>query len=264
MMRAAPAGRAVAFDDGPASRRLGLIALATDLTLELDAAAVLAGGEVALHVTRIAFENPVTARSLEAMAPALAGAASRLLPGERLDALAFGCTAASAAIGDAAVRAALTAERPQVPCVTPTSALLDATRALGVRRLAVLAPYTEPVARDLAAYLERQGLEVTALTWLDVDDDRAIARISPATIVAAAADALDPRAEALFCSCTALRARALVPSLEERLGKPVLTSNQVLLWRALTHAGAAPASPLSTHLPSPVEVALRSGAASSR
>ncbi len=238
----------VAFDDGGVRHRLGLVALATDLTLEVDAAAVM-GDDEALHVTRVAFENPVTAASLKAMAPALTTAAARILPGERLGALAFGCTAASAAIGDDAVCAALTAERPDTPCVTPTSGLLAATRALGVRRLAVLAPYTGAVARDLAGYLERLGLEVTALTWLDVDDDRAIARITPATIEAAAIDAFDPAADALFCSCTALRARALAPALERRLAKPVLTSNQVLLWHALKSAGVTRPLGLSAHLP---------------
>jgi len=117
-----------------------------------------------------------------------------------------------------------------------------------VRKLAVLAPYTEAVARDLAAYLERLGLEVTALGWLDVDDDRAIARLSPATIEAAAVAAHDPAADALFCSCTALRARALVPSLERRLAKPVFTSNQVLLWHALRSAGVEHPLGLSTYL----------------
>jgi len=248
MTTAAPARTEVVFDDGPARVRLGLLALATDLTLEVDAAAVLAADE-ALYVTRVAFENPVTAASLKAMAPALAAAAACLVPGERLDALAFGCTAASAAIGDDAVRAAVTAERPGTPCVTPTSGLVAAARALGVAKLAVLAPYSEAVARDLAGYLEGLGLEVSALTWLDVDDDRAIARISPATIEAAAVDALDPTADALFCSCTALRARALAPGLERRLGKPVLTSNQVLLWHALRSAGVTRPLGLSAHLP---------------
>ncbi len=239
----------VAFDDGPVGHRVGLVALATDLTLEVDAAAVTRDLDAALYVTRVAFANPVTHDSLRAMAPALTAAAAEILPGERLDALAFGCTAASAAIGDDAVRAAITADRPGTPCVTPTSGLLAAAAAAGVRKLAVLAPYTEAVARDLAAYLEGLGLEVTALTWLDVDDDRAIARITPATIEAAARDAAHPAADALFCSCTALRARALAPALERRLDRPVLTSNQVLLWHALRRAGVTAPLGLSAHLP---------------
>jgi maleate isomerase len=239
----------LAFDAGPTARRLGLLALATDLTVELDAAAVTRELDVAVHVTRLAFTNPVTAASLEAMAPELAGAAARILPGERLDAVAFACTSASAAIGDDAVRTAITAERPDTPCATPTSGLVAAAAAAGVRKLAVLAPYGEAVTRDLAAYLERLGLEITALSWLDVDDDRAIARISPATIEAAAVAALDPGADALFCSCTALRARALAPALERRLAKPVFTSNQVLLWHALKSAGVGRPLGLSAYLP---------------
>jgi len=220
-------GAPPAFDDGPVRRRLGLIALATDLTVEADAHGLTGDGEFGLYVTRVAFDNPVTDASLRAMAP-----------GERLDAIAFACTSASAAIGDDAVRAAIAAERPDTPVVTPTTGLLRATRALGVRRLAVLAPYAEPVARALADYLERLSLEVTALTWLGVDDDRAIARITPATIEAAAERAMDPAADALFCACTALRAATLAPRLAGRLGRPVLTSNQVLWWDAVRRAGS--------------------------
>jgi len=248
-VRPTPSAEPVAFDDGPVRRRLGLVALATDHTLERDAAMVTAGDDVGLYVTRVTFDNPVTDASLRALAPQLEDAAARLLPGERLDAIAFGCTSASAAIGDDAVRAALTATRPATPCATPTSALLQACAALGMRRLAVLAPYTAPVASALAGYLERLGLEVTALTYLDVEDDRAIARITPATIERAARAACSANAEALFCSCTALRACQLAPALERALARPVLTSNQVLLWQALRAAGVTTALPFSAYLP---------------
>jgi maleate isomerase len=240
---------ALAFDDGPVAKRLGLVALATDLTIESDLAAVTGTGEVGVFTTRVTYDNPVTAATLKAIAPRLEAAADLILPGERLDAIAFGCTAASAAIGDARVGAALTARRPGLPWVTPTSGLLAACAALGVRRLAVLAPYGEAVSRDLARYLACRGLTIAAMTWLGVDDDRKIARITPAAITAAAERALVPGAEALFCSCTGLRAARLAPALEARLGVPVLTSNQVLLWQALRLAGAEIALPLSTRLP---------------
>ncbi len=248
-MIARPSPTRLVFDDGPVDKRIGLVALATDLTIESDIAVLTGTSAVGVFTTRIAYDNPVAADTLRAIEPRLAAAAAKILPGEHLDAIAFGCTAAAAAIGDEPVRAALTASRPGLPCVTPTTGLLAACAALGVERLAVLAPYAEAVSRDLARHLEELGLEISALTWLGIDDDRQIARLAPATIAVAAAQAVVPAADALFCSCTGLRAARLAPALEARLGLPVLTSNQVLLWQALRLAGAEVAFPLSTRLP---------------
>jgi maleate cis-trans isomerase len=44
-------------------------------------------------------------------------------------------------------------------------------------------------------------------------------------------------AEAIFVSCTDLRALEVVDLLEHELGKPVLTSNQVTLWGILDVLG---------------------------
>jgi maleate isomerase len=62
--------------------------------------------------------------------------------------------------------------------------------------------------------------------------------------VADAAAALDtPESEAVFVSCTALRAVGMVAELEARLGKPVLTSNQAMFWHALRLSGVDEAIP---------------------
>jgi maleate isomerase len=47
----------------------------------------------------------------------------------------------------------------------------------------------------------------------------------------------DPAAEAYFISCTTIRSAEVIDALEETLGKPVLTSNQAMLWRALRDTG---------------------------
>ncbi len=52
-----------------------------------------------------------------------------------------------------------------------------------------------------------------------------------------------PSAEALFVSCTALRAAAAVPAMEAALGRPVVTSNQATAWQCLRLCGDAAAYP---------------------
>jgi len=74
--------------------RLGLLVLATDLTVEEDVARLMPP-EAGLHVSRVAYANPTTPGNLRAMAPHLAAAADLILPGLPLAGLGFGCTSGS-------------------------------------------------------------------------------------------------------------------------------------------------------------------------
>ena len=218
--------------------RVGLLALATDRTVERDFAAMCPGGDLAIHVNRVAFAGPVARENLLAMRPLLTRAAELILPGESLDAIAYGCTSASAMIGNAAVRDAIRTAKPGVPVITPTSGALAAFEALGARRVSVLAPYSEAVTEALVGHFESGGPEVLNASCLGLVDDREIARVAPDSIVAAAAEGpCHPQAEALFLSCTALQAVTVAQAVEDRLGVPVVTSNQAMFWQTAREAG---------------------------
>ncbi|MFN3954021.1 MAG: ectoine utilization protein EutA [Pararhodobacter sp.] len=222
--------------------RLGAVVLATDLTIEGDLARLMPQG-AALHVSRIAFDNPTTPENLRAMAPRLAAAADMILPGLPLAALGFGCTSGGAVIGDAAIAQAVGGVRPGVPVSAPAQAAVQGFRHLGRRRIAVLTPYLPQTTAPVLDYFVAAGLDVVQAMGLGLADDREIARIAPEAILTAACQADDPRAEALFISCTALPVLALIPQIEAALGKPVLSANQALGWSMLRAAGLAAAGP---------------------
>jgi len=225
-------------DDGVV--RLGMVALSTDLTVEGDARRVLPEC-AALHVSRVAFKNPTTLENLRRMAPRLTEAADLLAPGVPLAAIAYACTAASVTIGDAEVEAGIARARSGVPVVTPPRAACEGFAALGIRRIALVTPYLPETTAPMMGYFEARGLEVVTAHCLGLADDREIARVTPGTIRAAALAADGPGAEAIFLSCTALRAVPMIADLEALTGKPVISSNQALLWRLLHHANLPPA-----------------------
>ena len=225
--------------------RFGLVALATDLTMEAELA-VLLPPLARVHVTRVVFANPTTPENLRAMGPRLAEAAALIVPGVRLAALCFGCTSGSAVLGNEAVAEAFAAARPGVPVLTPTSALLAAAAWLDVRRISVLTPYLPQTTTPLVECFEAGGVEVVATRCLGLADDRDMARIVARDIVAAAVAADAPGAEALFLSCTALPALPVIEEIEARIGKPVLASNQVCAWAMLRAAGLSPARPVGS------------------
>lgn len=221
----------------PARWRVGLMILATDHTTERDFAAMRPSEDLAIYSTRVVFTNPITKENLLAMRPRLTEAAELILPGETLDAIAYSCTSASALIGDPAVRDAIQAGKPQVPVVTPTSAALAAFAALGLHRVSVFAPYTEPVTDALVRYFESAGLEILSASCFGLADDREMARVLPESIVSAAAETCHPQADGVFISCTALRAAGVAQTIEDRLGVPVVTSNQAMFWQTIRQAG---------------------------
>ncbi len=237
---------------GPAGR-IGLIALATDNTSESDLRAMLPA-DAALFVTRIGFANPVTAESLAAMREDIPVAAGLLVPGTPLDAVIFGCTSGTAMIGEAEVARLIRAGRGDVAAVTPLGAVRRALAAVGAKRVCLLTPYTTEVTRPICDWLVDEGFDIARAACLELDDDVAMASLDPLDIVEAGLAVDDPAAEALFVSCTALPAARFVASLEKRLGKPVIASNQALAWQAMRIAGATgdlpgPGYLMTCHMP---------------
>ncbi|WP_157973482.1 ectoine utilization protein EutA [Tropicimonas sp. IMCC34043] len=216
--------------------RIGLIALSTDLTIEGDARRLLPV-EAALHVTRVEYANPTTPENLARMQPRLAAAAGLLAHSGPFSAMGFGCTAASAVIGDKVVADAVASAGVTCPVMTPTLAARGALADMGLTRIALLTPYLPQTTEPMVAYFADFGIDVIKAHCLGFSDDRDMARIAPDEVIAAALATDHPQAEALFLSCTALPAVPLVERIEAALGKPVLCSNQVLFRSLLLQAG---------------------------
>jgi maleate isomerase len=225
------------LDERPLEKRVGLIILATDHTTEPDFRRMVASERIGVYVARIPYANPTTPDNLRKMQPALSEGARLILPGEELDAICYSCTSASVVIGDAEVDAAIHRGKPDAPVVTPPQAAIRGLRALGARRINVLTPYTVETSRPMAAYFAAAGFDIASFTCLGLDDDREMARIAPEALIDVAREATAGEAEALFISCTALRAAIAVPEIERAIGRPVVSSNLATAWNCLRLCG---------------------------
>lgn len=231
------------LDARPLKKRVGLIILSTDHTTEPDFQRMVAGPDIGVYVARIPFANPVTPDNLRAMQPSLIEAAALILPGEELDAICYSCTAASVVIGDAEIEAAIQAAKPGVPVVTPPLAGVRGLRALGAKRISVLTPYTVETSRPMASYFANHGFDIASFTCLGLRDDREMARISPTALVELARDAMSDDADALFISCTAVRAALAAIDVEKATGRPLVSSNLASAWSCLRLCGDEAARP---------------------
>lgn len=217
--------------------RFGLIVLSVDHATEAEMRRIVPSSVADFHVDRIPMPSPCTIDNLARLGPEIRDAAARLLPGSSLDAVIFACTSGAIVVGTQRVAEEIRVPRPGVPVITPMAAALDACGTLGVNRLSVLTPYLDEVNARIHDHLTGHGVEVARFDSFHLAEDREMSAVPPAAIRDAALAADDPRADALFICCTALRPSSIIDELEQHLGKPVITSHQASAWAALRASG---------------------------
>ncbi|GAB2671046.1 aspartate/glutamate racemase family protein [Saccharopolyspora gloriosae] len=116
-------------------------------------------------------------------------------------------------------------------------AFVHAAARLGLDRVAVAATYPADVADRFADFLAHGGIEVTRLSSRGIVTAAEVGTLTREQVLEFAAANDDPTAQALLMPDTALHTAAWLDELEQRLGKPVLTANQVSAWEVLRLAG---------------------------
>ncbi len=217
---------------------IGLIVLATDQTMEHEFRQLVRQPGVAFYESRLWNDTDITPATLRAMRERITPAAELILPGCKLDVVAFGCTSASMELGEAEVFRQIHAARPGVACTTPITAAFAAFKAFGARRIGVLTPYSAEVNKGVRAYLDSHGVAVAAFGSFEKRDDREAARITAASVAdAVKALARSARLDCVFVSCTSLRVAEIVAEAEAATGLPVTSSNHAMAWHCLRLAG---------------------------
>ncbi|WP_010139681.1 maleate cis-trans isomerase family protein [Oceanicola sp. S124] len=223
--------------------QVGLVVLKSDETVERDFRDLLPP-DVELLVTRVPAADEVTLFNLTEIRNHLSQAVSLFPTGVEFASLGYACTSGSAALGVGVVEGLLRSAARTRAVSNPLSALLEACSRLGVRRLGILSPYAQPVSDKLCEVLRAEGLEVPVTGCFTVPQEAMVVRIDAGSILFAAAElARKARVDALFLSCTNLRTIGLLDRVEEEVGLPVFSSNQVLAWHMMQQAGLAARGP---------------------
>jgi len=227
----------VRFDRGRHWKaKLGFIVLAMEQTIEEDMFRLAPEG-VGVHFSRVKMANAVTVDTLEAVGRELAGASAILLPEGGLDVICYACTSGSIVLGEERVAKELNQGAPNAVATSLITGVIRALRQLGARRLVVGTPYIDEINAKEAKYLEAQGFEILDIQGLNIRNDAEMVRVEPGFIKEFALSINRPDADAIFISCGALRTVDVVEELERQAGKPVVASNQAMIWDALRLAG---------------------------
>ena len=229
--------------------KIGLLVLATDQTMEYEFRRLVQADGVAFYQARLWNDANITPDTLRAMRDLIAPATELILPGHKLDVVAFGCTSASMVLGEQEIFRQIHKARPGVTCTTPVTAAFAAFKALGARRIGVLTPYSHEVNAGVSAYLTKHGVDVAAFATFNKQDDRDAARISPESICdAISALARSTKLDAVFVSCTSLRLSEIVAKVEADVGIPVTSSDHAMAWHCLRLAGVKDVMPAAGRL----------------
>jgi len=175
---------------------------------------------------------------LEAM-EANAARAMEELASVPVDAIAYCCTVSGAlrgVVGDRNFCRDM-AQRWGIPVTSTMLAATEALQHLGLRRVVVTSPYPDSHHEAERAYLEQTGIAAIAMRGMGLEKGQEFAKVTPEEILQFSLEAWDDTADGLFISCMNFDAMPAVQALEDRLGKPVVTSHSATLWRVLALAG---------------------------
>jgi maleate isomerase len=163
-----------------------------------------------------------------------------LLLGAKPDVVFYGCTSATLTHGPAFDRglAEQIAAKSGAKTVTAAGALVRSLRFLEVSRIGFASPYV-PAINDMAVgFLGEMGMEtVQRAEVTETLDNTGQGAMDPAAVHALGRRADHPDAEAIVLSCTDMRSAETLAQLEAEIGKPVICSNQAMVFEAMQVMG---------------------------
>jgi maleate isomerase len=221
-------------------RRIGMIVPSLNTIAEDDFRA-FCPDDVAYHVHRVRLRKENGRVRMEGLQRAYLEAvdAGELVTDMSPDAVAFNCTGASVSFGpgcDHALAARMT-ERLGVPSTNTMVAVKEALAALGADNLLHICPFTDEFSAIERDSLVAAGFTVARTVPLDFADAKVAALMDPPRIAEVVRDRVDDTVGGVLLSCANVRAFEAAAELEETLGRPVVTSNQAMLWGVLAAAG---------------------------
>lgn len=225
----------VDIDAGSANRAaIGLIVLKTDETIEHDLNKMIPTNGVRLYHNRIPMAPEVTPQTLASMQSDITKCASGFSENANLTAVGFGCTSGAMVIGEERISELIKNVLPGIEVSNPYTALKAALRTLNIKRLGIVSPYMHEISDLLGNELSEFGISIPVLCSFGQSEERIVARITPRSILEAIVRiGRDSDCDAVFASCTNLRAADVIADAEHQIRKPVLCSNQVLAWHLM-------------------------------
>jgi maleate isomerase len=128
--------------------------------------------------------------------------------------------------------------------VTSAGALVDGLKAIGAKKISLLAPYMKPLTALVVDYIESEGIEVVDSLSLEIPDNLQVGRCDPMAPEEITRRLNTRGVDAVVASaCVQMPSLASIQPIEDRLGLPVVSSAVCTTWQMLKKLGLPAAAP---------------------
>jgi maleate isomerase/arylmalonate decarboxylase len=224
------------------SARFGVLVPFTNTNLEPDLTLLRPNG-VSLHIARLGGydqDEIPDADQMKGLGSSDLDEPLHLLQGVRPDVIIYGCTSATLTHGVSFDRALAERIRQEsgAATVTAAGALVHALNTLGIRRIGFASPYVKAINDMAIRFLSDAGIETVHRSEVRATlDNYGQGNLNPDAVFALGLAADHPEAQGIVLSCTDMRSVEVIARLEKATGKPVITSNQAMVFQAMQLVG---------------------------
>lgn len=157
----------------------------------------------------------------------------RMISGVRPEVVLYGCTSATLTHGpsfDAQLAEDIKAGSGAIS-LTAAGSLVAAIQALGVTQVGFSSPYLGEINVQAMDFLAQNGIETVKCADVGRElGNYGQGELTPDEVFDLACQADHPEAQAIVLSCTDMRSVEAVARIEAALNKPVVTSNQAMMF----------------------------------
>ncbi len=218
--------------------RIGLLVPSSNTTVEPEFYRALPSG-VSLHTARL-YLTQIAPEAIAEMVRDIAVQA-KLLASAEVDVIVLGATAPSFLKGlgyDKNIIAEIE-KATGIAATTTSTALIQAIQFIGAKRVVLGAAYDDKVNAIAKSFMEASGITVLDAQGLGYVDNLKVGRLEAQTAYDLACKVDCPEAEAIVLACTNWKTMDVIDRIEQKTGKPVVTTTQASIWACLRMIGGA-------------------------
>jgi maleate isomerase len=125
-----------------------------------------------------------------------------------------------------------------IPLVLDVRACIEAMQCLDMRRVLMVAPFTDLANEQVAEYVRPDNIDVVAIHRVDQAEHGSLHRLALGSVyqIVKTAHARAGKVDGIWLPGAALPTVAVLDALERALGVPVVSSKQAMVWAALRRA----------------------------
>ncbi len=228
--------------------RIGVLVPFTNTNLETDMARLLPH-DISAHFTRIggySLTKIPDSSQMQKMGAANIEDALQLIAGISPDLVLYGCTSATLTHG-LEFDHKLTSQIKKLTnanAITAAGALVSSLKTIGAHKIGFASPYVGDVNEQAIQFLFQAGFDTVKCADIGYAvDSHGQGALTPDMIYDLALRADHPDVDAIVMACTDLRAVEVIEQIENEIGKPVITSNQAMVFCALKTFGISHYAP---------------------